>query len=134
MHNNQNVVDYELRYRLIEIQSRNFKACLIYQFNKDANPTQLSYKSIEKNINFIYHSTLHFFFDFSRWKFNRKYYKISTQLATFKNVTVDIVMIDTVELCGGLPPSGIMQPLGPHNVTAAEEQWSWLNEALKISA
>jgi len=72
-------------------------------------------------------------FYFSRWKFERKYYKISAELATFKNVTVDIIMIDTVELCGRLPPSGIVQPLAPDNVTAAEEQWSWINQVLKNS-
>ncbi|XP_078488604.1 tartrate-resistant acid phosphatase type 5-like [Ciona intestinalis] len=68
-----------------------------------------------------------------RWSFESKYYKMSANLPTYRNISVDYVMIDTVELCGVLPPSGKGQPIGPANITAAEKQWAWLEHALKNS-
>ncbi|CAK8688941.1 unnamed protein product [Clavelina lepadiformis] len=68
-----------------------------------------------------------------RWSFKSKYYKWSARLPTFQNVTVDFVMIDTVQLCGRVPPSGLKQPRGPDNKTAADEQWWWIEQTLNSS-
>ena len=42
-------------------------------------------------------------------------------------------MIDTVQLCGRVPPNGLKQPRGPDNKTAADEQWWWIEQTLNSS-
>lgn len=69
---------------------------------------------------------------FRRWFFEREYYKLSFQCPTYRNVTVDILMIDTVQLCG-IIPEGKYQPTEPEDKDKAEKQWKWIEKNLKKS-
>ncbi|XP_033741991.1 tartrate-resistant acid phosphatase type 5-like [Pecten maximus] len=67
-----------------------------------------------------------------RWNFPNFYYKMS--LAVPGGATMDIIMIDTVLLCGntGLDQDGA-QPTGPSDVKMADSQWVWIGNMLQLS-
>lgn len=68
-----------------------------------------------------------------RWNFYRLNYMLSGNLPTHPDTKVDIVMIDTVQLCGRLPPTGLVTPMGPDNKEEAETTWTWIESKLKAS-
>ncbi|XP_077974767.1 tartrate-resistant acid phosphatase type 5-like [Styela clava] len=68
-----------------------------------------------------------------RWFFEREYYKLSFQLPSYRNVSIDILMIDTVQLCGRILP-GETQPIEPDDEEKAEQQWKWIEKNLKKSS
>ncbi|VDK84095.1 unnamed protein product [Cylicostephanus goldi] len=76
-----------------------------------------------------------------KWNFPKLYYKLSFSL---KNSSVDILMIDTIVLCGNtadIQNGGFFDmlwnrshhPEGPTDPKKAEEQWKWINENLNSS-
>lgn len=76
-----------------------------------------------------------------KWHFPDLYYKLSFNM---KNATVDILMIDTIILCGNtadIENGGFFDmlwnkshdPEGPTDVTRAEKQWKWIEENLNSS-
>jgi len=67
-----------------------------------------------------------------RWNFPKKNYVLTGQLPGNNDKTLDIVMIDTVQLCGKLSPDGRLKPQGPKNTTEADEVWKWLENKLSI--
>ncbi|CAI4229999.1 unnamed protein product [Auanema sp. JU1783] len=77
-----------------------------------------------------------------KWKFPSLYYKVSEK--TKDGATIDILMIDTIVLCGNsrdIEFAGFWKmvtakshtPEGPVNVTAANLQYKWLETNLKNS-
>jgi tartrate-resistant acid phosphatase type 5 len=80
----------------------------------------------------------------SRWTFPSLYYT-QTWKVTGTNRTVQVVMIDTVELCGGsqdydycrrhdiADEDCVIQPTGPEDVKVAANQWQWINDTLEKS-
>ena len=68
-----------------------------------------------------------------RWNFYRLNYMLSAKLPTYFNVTVDIVMIDTIQLCGRLPDTGRVTPQGPDDEDEAQKTWSWIEGKLRSS-
>lgn len=67
-----------------------------------------------------------------RWNFPNYYYALQFPIPGGK--TVDILMLDTVLLCGntGYDTEGD-QPHGPENTRVAEDQWAWLEQKLGTS-
>ncbi|KAK5986586.1 Tartrate-resistant acid phosphatase type 5 [Trichostrongylus colubriformis] len=76
-----------------------------------------------------------------KWNFPDLYYKVSFQL---KNTTVDVLMLDTIVLCGNtadIQNGGFFDmlwnrshdPEGPTDVAQAEKQWKWIVENLNTS-
>lgn len=67
-----------------------------------------------------------------RWNFPNYYYALQFLIPGGK--TVDILMLDTVLLCGntGYDTEGD-QPHGPENTRVAEDQWAWLEQKLGTS-
>ncbi|VDM77038.1 unnamed protein product [Strongylus vulgaris] len=76
-----------------------------------------------------------------KWNFPKLYYKLSFSL---KNSSVDVLMIDTIVLCGNtadIQNGGFFDmlwnrshhPEGPSDPQKAEEQWKWINENLNSS-
>ncbi|OWF44778.1 tartrate-resistant acid phosphatase type 5-like [Mizuhopecten yessoensis] len=67
-----------------------------------------------------------------RWHFPNYYYKMSMSVPG--GATMDIIMIDTVLLCGntGMDEEGA-QPKGPSNVKVADDQWAWISSMLQLS-
>jgi len=68
-----------------------------------------------------------------RWNFPKTNYVLSGQLPGNNGLTIEIVMIDTVQLCGKLSLDGRLKPQGPENVTEAEEIWKWIENKLSTS-
>lgn len=69
-----------------------------------------------------------------RWNFPDYYYTISFKIPGPAAI-VDIIMIDTVLLCGNTHDFNIVdQPGGPENVTVAEDQWKWIEDRLASSS
>ncbi|PIC52428.1 hypothetical protein B9Z55_002538 [Caenorhabditis nigoni] len=77
-----------------------------------------------------------------KWYFPSLYYKQSEE---FNGTRIDFVMIDTISLCGNtkdIQNAGFIEmlrneshdPRGPANVSAAEEQWTWLETMLSQSS
>lgn len=67
---------------------------------------------------------------FSR-RFPELYYKLELSVG---DVRVDIVMIDTVVLCGNSDDRESGAPLGPaRDDVAAEKQWRWIEKTLASS-
>lgn len=67
-----------------------------------------------------------------RWNFPNYYYALRFPIPG--GATVDIVMIDTVLLCGNTRHDFIGdQPKGPKDIKAAEDQWSWIEKQLETS-
>ena len=71
-------------------------------------------------------------YNYRRWNFPKKNYVLTGQLPGNNDKTLDIVMIDTVQLCGKLSPDGRLKPQGPKNTTEADEVWKWLENKLSI--
>ncbi|KAK6179462.1 hypothetical protein SNE40_011817 [Patella caerulea] len=68
-----------------------------------------------------------------RWNFPDLYYPLSFTVPGTSD-TVDIVMIDTVSLCGNvLDDFHGYQPKAPENLKVAEDQWTWIEEKLAKS-
>jgi len=68
-----------------------------------------------------------------RWNFPNYYYSLQFTLPVSK-VKVDIVMIDTVQLCGNSDHDFIQQqPQGPASTKDAEVQWKWIEQQLTSS-
>ncbi|XP_045157760.2 tartrate-resistant acid phosphatase type 5-like [Mercenaria mercenaria] len=67
-----------------------------------------------------------------RWNFPDFYYKITKTLP--KDKVLDILLIDTVMLCGQThaTPKG-KRVFGPEDIHAAEVQWNWIEQNLKDS-
>ncbi|KAH3695879.1 tartrate-resistant acid phosphatase type 5-like [Dreissena polymorpha] len=67
-----------------------------------------------------------------RWNFPSYYYGLSFPIPGGKKV--DIIMIDTVLLCGntGYDVEGD-QPHGPTNIKASDDQWTWIDLQLQSS-
>ncbi|KAH3695862.1 hypothetical protein DPMN_083320 [Dreissena polymorpha] len=67
-----------------------------------------------------------------RWNFPNFYYGLSFPIPGGKKV--DIIMIDTVLLCGntGYDVEGD-QPHGPTDIKASDDQWTWLDLQLQSS-
>lgn len=72
-----------------------------------------------------------------RWHFPELYYTLSFNFTSTSGVlrTVDLIMIDTVDLAGAcveeFPGCPLVQSLD--EVNAAEEQWTWLDKQLQTS-
>ncbi|CAB04053.1 Tartrate-resistant acid phosphatase type 5 [Caenorhabditis elegans] len=77
-----------------------------------------------------------------KWYFPSLYYKKSVE---FNGTSIDFLMIDTISLCGNtkdIQNAGFIEmlrneshdPRGPVNITAAEEQWAWLENNLEASS
>ncbi|XP_060555171.1 tartrate-resistant acid phosphatase type 5-like isoform X2 [Ruditapes philippinarum] len=66
----------------------------------------------------------------NRWKFPDYYHKVSETIPGGK--TLDIVLIDTIQLCGNVFALGV-QPAGPADKKAAEAQWAWIEQTLNKS-
>ncbi|KAM9333741.1 tartrate-resistant acid phosphatase type 5-like [Pholidichthys leucotaenia] len=65
-----------------------------------------------------------------RWNYPGLYYDLQfTVLET--NLSVSILMIDTVVLCGNTDDQ--IQPSAPENRRAADDQWMWINSKLASS-
>ncbi|ESO94599.1 hypothetical protein LOTGIDRAFT_118056 [Lottia gigantea] len=68
-----------------------------------------------------------------RWNFPDFYYPLSFKIPG-SNASVDILMLDTVQLCGNTEPDyEHSQPKQPDNLQASEQQWKWLEQALQKS-
>ncbi|KAL5015661.1 hypothetical protein ScPMuIL_005250 [Solemya velum] len=67
-----------------------------------------------------------------RWNFPDYYYNM-TFTVPHTSTVVEVVMIDTVLLCGNTDDFTILQPLGPESLSAANKQWEWLEKTLKNS-
>ncbi|KAM4038257.1 tartrate-resistant acid phosphatase type 5 isoform 1-T1 [Anomaloglossus baeobatrachus] len=68
----------------------------------------------------------------SRWIYPDLYYDLSFKIPS-TNVTVRLLMLDTVVLCGNSDDFVGGQPLGAANVKLAEKQLNWLVEKLQTS-
>ncbi|ESO94600.1 hypothetical protein LOTGIDRAFT_161303 [Lottia gigantea] len=69
-----------------------------------------------------------------RWNFPQLYYTLSFAVPG-SGATVDIIMIDTVTLCGNVDDDfHNYQPTGPANVKVAEDQWEWIENSLSKSS
>ncbi|KAL4237005.1 Tartrate-resistant acid phosphatase type 5 [Mactra antiquata] len=67
-----------------------------------------------------------------RWNFPNYYYVLQYKIPGGK--TVDIVMIDTILLCGNTKHDFLGdQPKRPDNIKASEDQWTWIELQLQIS-
>ncbi|XP_067846062.1 tartrate-resistant acid phosphatase type 5b [Heptranchias perlo] len=65
-----------------------------------------------------------------RWNFPNLYYELNFKIPN-TNVSVTIVMIDTVLICGNTYQ--VNQPKGPENPQLAQEQLQWIQEKLANS-
>lgn len=69
----------------------------------------------------------------SRWNFPDYYYKLQFTIPG-SQVIVDIIMIDTVLLCGNSDHDFLgRQPTGPENQKVADDQLSWIEKQLQMS-
>ncbi|KAL5015749.1 hypothetical protein ScPMuIL_005338 [Solemya velum] len=68
----------------------------------------------------------------SRWKFPDYYYNFTVKVPQTSTV-VEIVMIDTVVLCGGSDDFAGSQPQGPEDDLSAQTQWQWIERTLSSS-
>ncbi|XP_075062814.1 tartrate-resistant acid phosphatase type 5 [Mixophyes fleayi] len=66
----------------------------------------------------------------SRWKFPDLYYDLSFTIPS-TNVSVRLVLLDTVVLCGNSDDSLGEQPTGATNAKLANQQLEWLTEKLQ---
>lgn len=67
-----------------------------------------------------------------RWNFPYYYYTTNYDIPGGKSL--DIVMLDTVLLCGNTKyDSEHDQPIGPEDVFLAESQWAWIEQQLESS-
>ncbi|XP_052778205.1 tartrate-resistant acid phosphatase type 5-like [Mya arenaria] len=67
-----------------------------------------------------------------RWNFPDYYYALSFKIPG--GGVVDIVMIDTVLLCGNTDDDVVGdQPHGPSNAKVSDDQWSWIDLQLQSS-
>lgn len=61
------------------------------------------------------------------------YYNLTFRIPD-TSLIVDIVMIDTVILCGNMDSDFSQKPpRGPDNVDDAEKQWDWIAKSLQAS-
>ena len=66
-------------------------------------------------------------------KFPKLYYALQFPLPSGSG-QVDIIMLDTVLLCGNSDDDMLgLQPTGPSSRLVAEEQWAWLETQLQNS-
>ncbi|VDL71310.1 unnamed protein product [Nippostrongylus brasiliensis] len=76
-----------------------------------------------------------------KWHFPDLYYKVTFHM---KNATVDVLMLDTIVLCGNTADiengdffdliwNKSHDPEGPTDVARAEKQWTWIEENLNSS-
>ncbi|XP_072255640.1 tartrate-resistant acid phosphatase type 5 [Pyxicephalus adspersus] len=66
----------------------------------------------------------------SRWKFPDLYYDLSFKIPT-TNVSVRLILLDTIVLCGNSDDSNGGQPLGASNPKSANDQLEWLTQKLE---
>ncbi|XP_064604998.1 tartrate-resistant acid phosphatase type 5-like [Liolophura sinensis] len=68
-----------------------------------------------------------------RWNFPELYYSLSMPIPGSTSF-VDIIMIDTVTLCGNTKSDASSEPPSePDDVQLAEDQWAWLESKLQSS-
>ena len=61
------------------------------------------------------------------------YYSLTFKIPS-SNSYIDVIMIDTVVLCGNSDHDfKHLQPTGPADESAAEEQWAWIEKQLMNS-
>ncbi|XP_075715155.1 tartrate-resistant acid phosphatase type 5 isoform X2 [Rhinoderma darwinii] len=68
----------------------------------------------------------------SRWKYPDLYYDLSFKIPN-TNVSVRLLMLDTIVLCGNSDDFLGDQPMGAGNLKLADEQLGWLVEKLQTS-
>ncbi|XP_063787313.1 tartrate-resistant acid phosphatase type 5 [Pseudophryne corroboree] len=66
----------------------------------------------------------------SRWNYPDLYYDVSFKIPT-TNVSLRLLLLDTIMLCGNSDDSLGEQPMGATNIRLAEKQLEWLTEKLQ---
>ncbi|KAK2183736.1 hypothetical protein NP493_297g00029 [Ridgeia piscesae] len=66
------------------------------------------------------------------WKYPDYYYKMAFTIPG-SDMTLEIIMIDTIILCGNTDDEIDLAPSGPVSLTAAKQHWAWLAKQIEQS-
>lgn len=88
---------------------------------------------IQARLPLFFDTILRFVSAYTHRNFPELYYSLSMPIPGSAS-TVDIIMIDTVTLCGNTKSDASSEPpSGPDDVQLAEDQWAWLESKLQAS-